>query len=143
MAKLAKSVTVLFGVVFVLVGVLGFVPAVNVAGPSGTNYTLLLGIFAINPVHNIIHLASGIAALLAGLYGSGAYSRLYLGVFGVVYALVTVLGIAGILFINGSLLGLVAINGADNILHALITVAVLGTFLVTAGAKEQVAATVR
>lgn len=142
MAKLAKTVTVLFGVVFVLVGILGFVPVFNTAGPSGTNYTLLLGIFAVNPVHNIIHLASGVVALLAGLYGTGAYSRLYLGVFGIVYGLVTILGITGLLFISGSLLGVVAINGADNILHVLITVAVLGTFLVTAGAKERVAASV-
>lgn len=140
---MAKAVTILFGVVFVLVGILGFVPAVNSAGPAGTDYTLLLGIFAVNPVHNVIHLASGVVALLAGLYGTGAYARLYLGVFGVVYGLVTILGLAGLLFTHGDLLGLVAINGADNILHVLITVAVLGTFFVTAKAKEKVTANAR
>lgn len=129
---MAKQVAVIFGIVMLLIGVLGFVPAVNTAGPSGTSYTLLLGIFAINPLHNVIHLATGAVALAAGLYGSGAYARMYFLVFGIVYALITLIGVTGLLFdSHGSLLGIVPINGADNVLHLAITVVALGTYALT------------
>lgn len=129
---MAKQVAVIFGVVMLVVGILGFVPALNTPGPSGTSYTLLLGIFAINPLHNVIHLATGAVALAAGLYGGGAYARLYFVVFGIVYAVVTVVGVTGLFFDgHGSLLGIVPINGADNLLHLAITLLSLGTYLLT------------
>jgi hypothetical protein len=129
---MAKQVAVVFGIVMLVIGILGFGPAVNTAGPSGTSYTLLLGIFAINPLHNVIHLATGAIALAAGLYGSGAYARIYFLVFGIVYALITLIGVTGILFdSHGSLLGIVPINGADNVLHLAITIVSLGTYALT------------
>jgi hypothetical protein len=129
---MAKQVAVIFGIVMLVIGVLGFVPAVDSAGPSGTSYTLLLGIFAINPLHNVIHLATGALALAAGLYGGGAYARMYFLVFGIVYALITLIGVTGILFdSHGSLLGIVPINGADNVLHLAIAVVSLGTYALT------------
>jgi hypothetical protein len=136
---MAKQVAVIFGIVMLVVGILGFVPALNTAGPAGTSYTLLLGVFAINPAHNVIHLATGAVALAAGLYGSGAYARMYFLVFGIVYALVTLIGITGLLFdMHGSLLGIVPINGADNALHLAITVLALGTYALTSG-REAIA----
>ena len=138
---MAKQVAVIFGIVMLVVGILGFVPAVNAAGPSGTSYTLLLGIFAVNPVHNVIHLATGAVALAAGQYGSGAYARMYFLVFGIVYTLVTVIGITGLLFdSHGSLLGIVPINGADNVLHLAITALALGIYALTSGRQTTVAA---
>jgi Domain of unknown function (DUF4383) len=129
---MAKQVAVVFGIVMLVIGILGFGPAVNTAGPSGTSYTLLLGIFAINPLHNVIHLATGAIALAAGLYGSGAYARIYFLVFGIVYALITLIGVTGILFdSHGSLLGIVPINGADNVLHLAIMIVSLGTYALT------------
>ena len=133
---MAKQVAAIFGIVMLVIGILGFVPALNTAGPSGTSYMLLLGIFAINPLHNVIHLATGAVALAAGLYGSGAYARMYFLVFGVVYALVTLIGITGLLFdTHGSLLGIVPINGTDNVLHLAITVLSLGTYALTSKPK--------
>ena len=138
---MAKQVAVIFGIVMLVIGILGFVPAVNTAGPSGTSYTLLLGIFAINPLHNVIHLATGAVALAAGLYGSGAYARMYFLVFGIVYALVTLIGVTGLLFdSHGSLLGIVPINGADNVLHLAITVLALGTYALTSKPQALTAA---
>jgi hypothetical protein len=129
---MAKQVAIVFGVVMLVIGVLGFIPAVNTAGPSGTGYSLLLGIFAINPLHNVIHLATGAVALAAGLYGNGAYARMYFLVFGIVYALITVVGYTGLLFdAHGNFLGIVPINGADNLLHLGITVLSLGTYALT------------
>ena len=54
---MAKTLAVLFGIVFLLVGILGFVPAV-------TKDEMLLGIFHVNAAHNCVHLLSGVAALL-------------------------------------------------------------------------------
>lgn len=103
------NISKLFGVVLLAVGVLGFVPALT---PDGH----LLGIFHVNAVHNVIHVLSGVAALAAGFAG-GSYARLYFQVFGVVYALVTVLGFV---YGDNDILGLVASNMADTILHIVI-----------------------
>ena len=111
--SLVRKAAMVFGVVFVLVGILGFIPAFT---PDGH----LLGIFVVNGVHNMIHLLSGVAALLAS--SSYRYSKLYFQVFGVVYALVTLLGLfAG----DSPLLGIVAHNVADIFLHAIIAAAAL------------------
>ena len=109
-----RTMAKVFGVVFLLIGVLGFVPALT---PDGH----LLGIFHVDTIHNIIHLASGAVALWAG-YNSYRASKLYFQIFGVVYALVAVLG----LFTGeGEILGLVANNGADVVLHLLIAASAL------------------
>lgn len=108
MQKLAR----VFGYVFVAVGVLGFVPGVTTADGQ------LLGIFQVDTMHNIVHLLSGVLALVAAS-GAGTNARLYFQVFGVVYALVTVLG-----FLSGSVLGMVT-NGADNVLHLVIAAVAL------------------
>ena len=107
---MAKTMAVLFGVVFLVIGILGFVPAV-------TKDQMLLGIFHVNTVHNCVHLASGVVALLCGMAGVGA-SRIYFKLFGLVYAAVAVLG-----FLNPGdtmLLGLIANNTATTWLHVVI-----------------------
>ena len=102
-----------FGIVFLAIGVLGYVPGITSGG-------LLLGIFMVDGVHNVIHLLSGILAIAAA-WGSGSYARLYFKVFGVVYGLVTVVG-----FLQGdSVLGLFMVNMADNVLHLVIAAAAL------------------
>jgi hypothetical protein len=111
---------VLFGVVFLVVGILGFVPAV-------TKDQMLLGIFHVNTAHNCVHLLSGVIALICGTMGVGA-SRTYFKLFGLVYAAVAVLG-----FLNPGdtmLLGLISNNTADTWLHvAIATVSLLLGFM--------------
>ena len=106
---MVKSAAVLFGVVFLLVGILGFVPAV-------TKDEMLLGIFHVNAAHNVVHLLSGAIALFAGMTSAGA-SRIYFRIFGVVYAAVAVMG-----FMMGDtlLLGLISNNTAVTWLHVAI-----------------------
>jgi hypothetical protein len=105
---------VIFGVVFVVVGALGWVPAVN---PGGK----LLGIFDVNPAHNFVHLATGVVAIIAGVVSEKG-SRIFFQVFGVIYGLVAALG-----FFSGDqpLLGIVANNAADSVLHVVIAVVAL------------------
>jgi hypothetical protein len=105
-----KMLATVVGIIFVLVGVLGFVPGVTENGH-------LLGVFHVNGAHNIVHILTGIAALIAGSMSLRA-SQNFFRIFGIVYGLVAVLG-----FITGgdeALLGLIANNHADNWLHAAI-----------------------
>lgn len=110
LANISKA----FGAVLLVVGLLGFVPALT---PDG----LLLGIFHVNALHNVIHILSGVAALAAGFSGY-RYSKLYFQVFGVVYALVAVLGV---FYGNDPILGLIAHNYADLFLHIAIAATAL------------------
>ena len=114
-----KKLAILFGVVFLLVGVLGFVPALSPTHSDGMHY--LLGLFMVGGVHNIIHLLSGAAALAAGLM-SEKYAQWYFRIFGSVYALVTVIG-----FIQKTtVLGIFDVNMADNFLHLVLAIVILG-----------------
>ena len=51
MTNIQRTVALVFGVVFLLVGILGFVPALT---PGGA----LLGLFMVNGVHSVVHLSS-------------------------------------------------------------------------------------
>jgi len=104
-----KQAATLFGILFLLVGILGFVPGV-------TNNEMLLGIFHVNTAHNIVHLLSGVFALWAGRT-SAAYARIYFRIFGTVYGLAAILGFLGG---NAPLLGVISNNTADTWLHAVI-----------------------
>jgi hypothetical protein len=106
---MTKTLAILFGVVFLLIGVLGFVP-------SMTKDEMLLGIFHVNMAHNVVHLLSGAIALFAGMASIGA-ARTYFRIFGIVYALVAVLGF---MTPNGLLLGVISNNPADTYLHVAI-----------------------
>ncbi|GAC1603359.1 MAG: DUF4383 domain-containing protein [Candidatus Saccharimonadales bacterium] len=111
---MVRTAAKVLGFVFVLIGILGFFPAL---APNGE----LLGIFHINALHNIIHLASGLVALAAG-YSSYKASRTYFQVFGIVYGLVALLGFV---YGDNDIVGLVANNVADTFLHVAITAAAL------------------
>ena len=108
---MAKTLALLFGVVFLLIGILGFVPSV-------TPNEMLLNIFHVNAAHNAVHLLTGVVALLACIAGVGA-SKIFFKIFGVVYGLVAVLGfVVG----DGMLLGFISNNMADTWLHVGIAV---------------------
>ena len=117
---MVKSAAILFGIVFLVVGILGFVPAATPPMADGGG-GMLLNLFHVNTAHNIVHLASGAVFLLCGLAGSGP-SRTFFKIFGIVYALVAILG-----FMKGDglLLGMVANNMADVWLHVFLAVAML------------------
>jgi hypothetical protein len=107
----AKNAAMIIGIVFLIVGVLGYIPN-PIVGPTG--------IFLTNPLHNIIHIASGIVLLL-GVYTSFSAS-LALKIVGVVYGLVAVCGF--FMVMDGMMMG-VAINEADKWLHVALAAAIL------------------
>jgi hypothetical protein len=108
----AKTAALIIGIVFIVVGILGFIPNPLVS-PTG--------IFAVNTAHNLVHLVSGIA-ILAGAYMAAIGAALTLKVFGVIYGLVAILGLfTG----SGMLLGLIHVNTADHWLHVVLAVVIL------------------
>ena len=91
---------------------------------------LLLGLFQIDPLHNKVHLVSGLLALAAST--KARLAKLCLKFFGGIYAL---LGILGFMFPDEFLA--MQVNGADNILHIVLgLVAVMLGFKFKAPRKE-------
>ncbi len=120
MNNLARLVSQIFGVILTLVGLMGFIPALT---PDGQ----LLGIFAVNPAHNLVHLLTGVLGLVAGFMMGGQYARLYTLIFGLVYTVVAIVG-----FVQGTtILGVLPTGLADNILHALLAISFLGAYFAT------------
>ena len=111
---MAKTLGLLFGIVFLAVGILGFVPGI-------TKDDMLLGIFMVNKVHSIVHIASGVVFLLASMAGAGAAS-LWFKIFGLVYALVAVMGFV---VKDGMIFGLISNNVNDTWLHVVLAAAML------------------
>jgi hypothetical protein len=114
-----KKAAWVFAIVFILIGVLGFIPGLTTEDNDGMHR--LLGIFMVDGTHNVVHLLSGVLALIAAQRES--WSRLYFQIFGIIYALVTVLG-----FLGGSptkVLGFLQANTADHFLHLVIAAASL------------------
>jgi hypothetical protein len=111
---MVKSAAILFGLVFLAVGILGFVPSI-------TKDEMLLGIFHVNLAHNIVHLASGAVFLLCGMAGAGP-SRTFFRIFGIVYAAVAALG-----FYYGDqpILGIISNNTPVIWLHVALAVVML------------------
>jgi hypothetical protein len=118
------------GAVFLLVGILGFIPGIT------TNYgemtfaghesgAELLGIFQVSILHNIVHLLFGVAGLAMGRTVSGARSYLVGG--GAIYI---VLWLYGLLIDKDSGANFVPVNVADDWLHLVLGVGMIGLGLV-------------
>lgn len=125
-----KTIALVFAVVFLIIGVAGFVPALSPANADGQ---MLLGIFQINTAQSIIHLLTAVAAFGAFLGGS-YYASTYFKVFGVVYAAVAIWGIPGFMqTYNDVLFGLIHVNLATELLHvAIAAVSLYAGFLLSA-----------
>ena len=121
-----KTAAIIFGVFFLIAGIGGFVPAL---APSHGDGAMLFGIFMVGPVHNIVHLASGAAALFCAFAGAGA-ARKYFQIFGVVYLLVALIGF----FYGNSPMGVMEHNTADIGLH--IAIAAVALYFGFAGGRD-------
>ena len=113
-----------FGAVFVLVGVAGFVVSGghSAAGHEGGE---LLGLFQVNVLHNVVHLAVGAGMLGAAVAGTRA-ARSTNVLVGAVYL---VLAVVGLLILGDNPANIIALNAADNGLHAVLGLALLGVGL--------------
>ena len=116
----SRTFALVFGIVFLIVGILGFVPGmVQELHPGhpvamGTNGSLL-GLFPVNELHSIVHLAFGLWGL--AVYRSAGGSVTYARAVAVIYAVLTV---AGLLPQLNTAMGLVPLYGNDVWLHGAI-----------------------
>ncbi|MCE7010900.1 DUF4383 domain-containing protein [Kibdelosporangium philippinense] len=115
-----------FGVVFLLVGIAGFIPGVTTNFDSlqfagHHSDALLLGLFNVSILHNIVHLAFGVAGLALARTASGARGFLIGG--GAVYALIW---LYGVVIDMGGEANFVPVNDADNWLHLVLAIAMIG-----------------
>ena len=120
-----QNVTRLVGIVFLLVGIAGFIPGITTNLYDGLEFAgndgnaELLGLFKVSILHNLVHLLYGIVGLALARTWSGARTFLIGG--GVVYIVLWVVGLIG-----GA--DWVPVDAADNWLHF-----VLGVVMVAAG----------
>ena len=117
-----RLIATVFGAVYLLVGLAGFAVTTGIGFFSAQGANLI--IFEVNPLHNVIHVAIGAALLYAGLKNVQLARTVNAGV-GAVYLLVGILG----LFLLSSPLNIIALNGADNVLHLASAVLLLGVGL--------------
>jgi hypothetical protein len=118
--RMLKRVAMIFGVVFILVAILGFMQTgmSNMESDPALAPTVL-GLFPVNVLHNIVHLLFGVWGIAASRsYGAAAT---YAKVGGGIYALLALLG-----FVSPSMFGLVPIGGHDIWLHAVLAIGLLG-----------------
>lgn len=119
---MVKKVALIFAVVFAVIGIAGFIPALS---PTNVDGQKLLHLFQVNSAQNVIHLLTAAVALVAYL-GGGYYAATYFKVFGVVYALVALWGLPGLTHTyNGVLFGLLHVNIATELLHVAIAAVAL------------------
>jgi hypothetical protein len=113
----AVNVSLALGIAYLLIGVLGFIPGITVPNGAVPGQGLLLGIFAVNTIHNIAHLVLGTALVWAATTGNNV--RMVCRGLAVVFAILVVGSLVAPI-VEG-----VAINAPDTGLH-------LASLLVTA-----------
>jgi len=133
-----QSVAMLVGIVFLLVGILGFIPGIttnfdDITFAGNESGAELLGIFQVSILHNIVHGLFGIVGLFLARTMDGA--RTYLVGGGAIYL---VLALYGIIVGTDSGANFVPLNGADDVLHILLGIGMIGAGYVLG--RERVAA---
>ncbi|MFF8556806.1 DUF4383 domain-containing protein [Streptomyces sp. NPDC015501] len=123
-----QQAAMIVGAVFLLVGILGFIPGITtdydtMEFASHHSDAKLLGVFQISILHNLVHLAFGVAGVAMARTASAARTFLLAG--GAVYL---VLWLYGLFVGHHSSANFVPLNTADNWLHF-----VLGIGMITLG----------
>ncbi|MEX1052157.1 MAG: DUF4383 domain-containing protein [Patescibacteria group bacterium] len=98
---MAKSLATWFGLILVVLGVLGFIPGIT------NDDKMIFGIFQVDAVHSIVHIVVGALGLWMGMAGMDQ-AKNYLRIFGVVFALFAIIGF----FQTDTILGIMATNMA-------------------------------
>ena len=120
-----RKFSMIMGVAFLLIGILGFVPPLLVQREHGTHDLTvrafegyLLGLFHVNILHTLVHVLFGVM----GIAMSRSYdaARLYARIVAVAYGLLAIMGLIPAL---NTVFGLIPIHGHDVWLHALIAAA--------------------
>ena len=117
---MAKKWALTFGIIFVVVGILGLLGGFGIVGQDG--------VFATDMMHDWVHIITGVIFLLVAFFAPMRAS-MWMIIFGIIYLLVAILGFIG----NNPVLGLISVNGADNFLHLILGLVILGAGLKSKG----------
>jgi arginine exporter protein ArgO len=125
------------GVVFLLVGVLGFIPGITTdyaaQGFAGhESGALLLGVFQVSVLHNVVHLLFGVLGLL--MARTAGHARNYLLFGGIVYL---VLWVYGLVVGHDTPVNFVPVNNADNWLHLILGIGMIALALVLSRSPDR------
>jgi hypothetical protein len=118
-----------FGAIYLVVGIAGFIPPLLAAKtPDSSFMGLLLGLFFVNALHSATHLLIGVAGLAT--YRNLDAAKACTLVIGVAYTALFVLGlIFGVRFLGG----LLPLNGWDHVLHILTALVAFGAYFASRG----------
>jgi hypothetical protein len=124
--KAVRTAAMAVGAVFLLVGILGFIPGItsnydSLSFAGHMSDAKLLGIFQVSILHNVVHLLFGVAGLVLARRTASAINYLIVG--GVVYL---VLWLYGLLVSDASRANFVPVNTADDWLHLLLGIGMIG-----------------
>lgn len=103
-----RLLAILLGIAFIFAGVAGYMPTFMKDG-------LLFGYFEVDSIHNIIHMVTGVLAIMAAT--SYRLTKIFFAVFGIIYAALGILG-----FWQGGNLFITHTNMASNIFHLVVGV---------------------
>jgi len=109
-----KIFALLFGIIFLMFGIAGFVPGALTDGQ-------LVRVFKVNTWLNVLHLLTGLFAVIV-CWMRRPYCRIYFQIIGTLYALIAVLGF---IYDDNDLLGLFANNQSDTWFHVIAAIAAL------------------
>jgi hypothetical protein len=126
-----ELLALVFGAVYLLVGIIGFFWTGFSHFATRNGHDMILGIFMVNPLHNIAHILVGVAGLALGRTLAGA--RTYGWALAVLYAALFVYGLIAV----GKSWDFLSINGADNGLH--IVTAIVGLVIALLPVRNAVA----
>jgi len=115
--SLVTTAAKVVGAIFLLVGILGFIPGITSSYSSLSfaghmSEAKLLGVFQVSILHNIVHILFGIAGIAMAKRADSA--RTYLVGGGIIYL---VLWIYGLVTSDQSSANFVPVNTADDWLH--------------------------
>ena len=122
----AQLYALLFGIVLLVVGIVGFIADSSFGTGSDVDGSDLI-VFEVNGWHNIVHILSGLLGL--ALWRRRDAARAYALGFGAVYLVVTIWGFVT----SDQVLWLIPVDTADNLLHLVIAVAGLAAGLSSRG----------
>jgi hypothetical protein len=134
MQKAAAAV----GAVFVVVGILGFIPGITsgfdtMEFAGNRSDAKLVGLFEVSVLHNVVHLLLGVAGLVLARAWSSARGFLIGG--GVVYLILWLYG----LFVGDTEANFIPVNNADDWLHLILGLGMIGLGLVLSRERTRAA----
>jgi hypothetical protein len=130
---LVQTAALVFGVVFLLVGIAGFIPGITEDAPGDfageDSPGSLLGVFQVGILHSLVHALFGVLGIL--MARTAASARTYLLVGGAVYAVLFLVGLLGAM-------DWLPADDTDDWLHAGLAAAMLGAAFLTGRERRDV-----